>query len=285
MHYHTALEDLVERALMEDIGLRDITTEATVPADARCKARLVAKQNGVLSGIDPFHMAFQLMDADVGSWKALEDGSPLKTGDVVAEFDGHTRAVLTAERTAMNFVQHLSGVATSTAAYVKAIEGLPCKVCDTRKTTPMMRGLEKAAVVHGGGASHRFNLFNGILIKENHVTAAGGIEAAIHKAAAANSHLLRVAVEVRDLDEFDQAIRAGADVILLDNMSLDDMREAVRRRNDGHHAVIEASGNANLDTLHGMAETGVDYISVGRITHSAPVVDMSLLIENTNPLV
>lgn len=284
MHFHTALEDLVERALAEDIGLCDITTEATVPSEARCHARLVAKQDGVLSGIEPFHMAFQLMDAEIRGWKSLEDGSLLQSGAVVAEFDGHTRTVLSAERTAMNFVQHLSGVATLTAAYVKVVEGLPCKVCDTRKTTPMMRGLEKAAVVHGGGASHRFNLFNGILIKENHVTAAGGIEAAISKASQANHHLMRIAVEVRDLDEFDAALRAGADVVLLDNMPLEDMREAVRRRNAGRPTVIEASGNANLDTLRAMAETGVDYISVGRITHSAPVVDMSLLIENADPV-
>jgi len=284
MHFHTALEDLVEHALMEDIGLRDITTEATVLADARCRARLVAKQDGVLSGMDPFHMAFQLMDAEICGWKSLEDGSRLKTGGIAAEFEGHTRAVLTAERTAMNFVQHLSGIATLTAAYVKELEGLPCKVCDTRKTAPMMRGLEKAAVAHGGGASHRFNLFNGILIKENHVTAAGGVEAAIYKAAEANSHLMRIAVEVRDLDEFECAMRAGADVVLLDNMPLDDMREAVRRRNAGRHAVVEASGNARLETLRAMAETGVDYISVGRITHSAPVVDMSLLIENVAPV-
>jgi nicotinate-nucleotide pyrophosphorylase (carboxylating) len=278
MHLHTPLEDLVEAALTEDIGQRDITTEACVPPDARCRARLIAKQDGILSGIEPFHMAFYLMDADISDWESMEDGTPVSNGDTVAAFIAHTRAVLTAERTAMNFAQHLSGVATMTSEYVRELDGIPCRVCNTRKTTPMLRELEKKAVVDGGGADHRFNLFNGILIKENHITAAGSVEKAIRKSSHSTHHLHRVAVEVTNLDEFDEALAAGADVIMLDNMNYDDMREAVRRA-EGQRVVLEASGNATLERLRQMAETGVDFISVGALTHSAPVLDMSLLIE------
>lgn len=279
MHFHTPLEDLVERALKEDIGLRDITTEATVPADARCRVRLVAKQHGIISGMNAFRMAFQLMDAGIEDWEAIDDGTPVTKGSIVARFVGHARAVLTAERTAMNFVQHLSGVATSTRQYVDALKGLTCRICDTRKTSPMLRELEKAAVQHGGGAPHRFNLFNGVLIKENHVTAAGGIAEAVHRAREACHHLMRIEVEVRDLAEFDMAMAAGADVIMLDNMPLEEMREAVARRNQAGRTVLEGSGNVTLKTVRAIAETGIDFVSVGSITHSAPVVDMSLLID------
>jgi len=276
---HTPLEDLVNAALDEDVGERDITTEATVPADARCQARLIAKQDGVLSGMEPFRMAFDLMDADIVDWDALPDGVGVKKGNLVARFTAHTRAVLTAERTAMNFVQHLSGVATLTARYAAKLEGLPAKVCNTRKTTPMMRRLEKMAVVHGGGVDHRYNLFNGVLIKENHITAAGCIREAINKARHGTHHLMRVAVEVSNLDEFDAALESGADVIMLDNMSLDKMRKAVKRA-EGQKVVLEGSGNASLERIRAMAETGVDFISVGALTHSAPALDMSLLIDN-----
>lgn len=276
---HTPLEELVDAALAEDIGPRDITTEATVPADARCEARLIAKQRGILSGIAPFHMAFMLMDAEITDWEAQEDGARVNKGDMVARFKGHTRAVLTAERTAMNFVQHLSGVATLTAKFVEKMDGLDCKICNTRKTTPMMRQLEKAAVVHGGGVDHRFNLFNGVLIKENHITAAGGIRAAIQKASKGTHHLMRIAIEVENLDQFNEALHAGADVIMLDNMDLDSMSEAVRRAK-GKRVILEGSGNATLDRVRAMAETGVHFISVGALTHSSPALDMSLLITN-----
>ncbi len=279
MHLHTPLEELVEAALTEDIGWRDITTEATVPEEARCLARLVAKQDGMLSGVDPFKMAFLLMDAGIEDWQAGKDGEAIKTGDIVAQFRGHTRAVLAAERVAMNFLQHLSGVATITAKYVKELDGLPCKVCNTRKTTPMLRQLEKAAVVHGGGVNHRYNLFNGVLVKENHITAAGGIDQAVRLAAQNAHHLMRIEVETTNLDEVEEALAAKADVILLDNMDNDTMVKAVAKC-AGHPVIMEASGNATLERLRGMAETGVQYISVGALTHSAPALDLSLLIEN-----
>ncbi len=273
------MERLVREALDEDIGQEDLTTNNTVPADARCRARLIAKQDGVLSGIKPFYTAFQLLEADVNDWGALEDGARFKKGDEIAEFTGNAREVLTAERVAMNFAQHLSGIATMTAAYMDALDGVKCRICCTRKTTPMMRQLEKAAVVHGGGSNHRHTLFNGILIKENHIMAAGGIENAIQRASDGTHHLMRIGIEVTNLEEFDVALAAKADVIMLDNMDNDTMREAVKRA-EGHRVVLEASGNASLERIRGMAETGVHVISVGALTHSAPAVDMSLLIEN-----
>ncbi|HRZ82882.1 MAG TPA: carboxylating nicotinate-nucleotide diphosphorylase, partial [Candidatus Hydrogenedentes bacterium] len=263
-----------------DIGQEDLTTNTIVPPELRCLARLYAKQDGVLSGMKPFRAAFDLMDADVRDWKALTDGTPFKKGDLIVSFEGKTQAVLTAERTAMNFVQHLSGVATLTSKFVSALEGLECRICGTRKTMPMMRQLEKAAIVHGGGANHRHTLFNGVLIKENHVMAAGGIREAIRRAWEGTHHLMRIGVEVEDLGQFDEALEAGADVILMDNMSNEDMREAVGRAT-GRKVILEASGNATLDRIRSMAETGVHFISVGALTHSAPSIDLTLLIENS----
>jgi nicotinate-nucleotide pyrophosphorylase (carboxylating) len=178
----------------------------------------------------------------------------------------------------MNFITHFSGVATLTWQYMEAVKGLNVRICDTRKTTPLMRQLEKEAVLHGGGSNHRHTLFHGVVIKENHVTAAGGVTQAIHSAVEGVHHLMKIEVEVSNLEEFDEALAAGADVIMLDNMSLEDMTEAVRR-SKGHRIILEASGNATLARVRAMAETGVDVISVGAITHSAPVVDLSLLIE------
>lgn len=273
------LETLVQAALDEDVGQGDITTEATVPLDLRCEARLMAKQDGVLSGMEAFRLAFATLDPTLSDWDARKDGDPITTGACVARFQGNARAVLTAERTAMNFVQHLSGIATLTAKFVAAVEDLDCSICCTRKTTPLLRALEKAAVVHGGGSRHRYNLEDGILIKENHSTAAGGIRIAIQLARKQAHHLMRVEAEVRSLAEFEEALSAGADVIMLDNMDLDTMREAVRRA-AGQRVLLEASGNATLERVRAIAETGVHLISVGALTHSAPVLDMSLLIEN-----
>ncbi|NLV40312.1 MAG: carboxylating nicotinate-nucleotide diphosphorylase [Candidatus Hydrogenedentes bacterium] len=277
-----AIENLVAATLTEDIGQEDLTTNTIVPPELRCLARLYAKQDGVLSGMKPFRAAFDLMDADVRDWNSLTDGTPFKKGDLIVSFEGKTQAVLTAERTAMNFVQHLSGVATLTSKFVRSVEGLECRICGTRKTMPMMRQLEKAAIVHGGGANHRHTLFNGVLIKENHVMAAGSIREAIRRAWEGTHHLMRIGAEVENLDQFDEALEAGADVILMDNMSNEDMREAVGRA-AGHKVILEASGNASLERIRSMAETGVHFISVGALTHSAPSIDLTLLIENAAP--
>lgn len=277
------LRTLVLAALSEDIGQEDITTVSTVGADAQCITRLVAKQGGVLSGMAAFAAAFDLQAAEVQDWEAAEDGDTFRKGDVLATFSGNTRGVLTAERVAMNFVQHLSGVATLTAAFMAELRELPCRVVDTRKTTPLLRALEKAAVVHGGGANHRYNLSSGVLIKENHVTAAGGIAAAVKHARARASHMLRVEVEVTNLAELDEALGAGADIILLDNMDLEMLAKAVARTRQSPESaavLLEASGNVTLDRVRAIGETGVDLISSGALTHSAPAVDLSLLIEN-----
>ena len=273
-----SLKRLVLDALEEDIGLGDVTTNNTVPPHDRCRVRLVAKQAGVLSGVKVFHQVFECMKAGMGDWTAIPDGARFKSGQELASFEGGTRAVLTAERTALNLVQHLSGVATLTARYVAAVEGLKTRICDTRKTTPLLRKFEKDAVVHGGGSNHRFDLSNGVLIKENHIAAAGGIAEAVAKVRNGAHHLMRLEVEASSLKEFDEALAAGADVILLDNMPVDDMRKAVRRAR-GRKVLLEASGNASLKNVRAMAETGVDVISVGALTHSAPAADLSLLIE------
>jgi nicotinate-nucleotide pyrophosphorylase (carboxylating) len=276
-----ALQQTVAAALAEDIGQGDLTSRALVPVVDRCTATLLAKQAGVLSGMEAYRYAFDYCGADVGDWSALDDGSPFASGDVVARFTGATRAVLTAERTALNFVQRLSGVATVTACYVAAVEGLNCQICDTRKTTPLLRHLEKEAVGHGGGANHRYNLADGILIKENHIAAAGGIATAIARARAGAHHLMRVEIEVTNLAELDQALEAGADVVMLDNMDNATMAEAVRinQSDNGGRILLEASGNVNLERVRAMAETGVNLISVGALTHSAPAIDLSLLIK------
>ena len=272
-----ALKRLIADALEEDIGQEDITTNRTVSENLRCRARLVAKQDGVLSGIETFRLVFDVAKGNIAEWDALADGDAFRDGDELATFTGNARAVLTAERTALNYVRHLSGIATMTAAHVATVKGLDAKICDTRKTTPLMRRLEKEAVVHGGGTNHRHTLFNGVVIKENHIAAAGGIRDAVRNATQGVHHLMKIEVEVTSLDEFDEAVDAGADVVMLDNMSLEDMREAVRRV-AGKRIVLEASGNATVGNLRDMAETGVHVISVGALTHSAPAVDFSLLI-------
>ncbi|MBX3180891.1 MAG: carboxylating nicotinate-nucleotide diphosphorylase [Candidatus Hydrogenedentes bacterium] len=275
-----SIDETLSAALAEDIGHGDITSRALVDAGDRCAVTLRAKEAGVLSGIAVFRRAFELAGAAPEGWSGLEDGAAFAPGDTVAAFMGHTREVLSAERTALNFVQRLSGVATLTRRFADALAGLDCQVCDTRKTTPLLRFLEKDAVRHGGGANHRFNLTDGILIKENHIAAAGGIAEAIGRARANVHHLVRIEVEVTNLEELKEALHARADVIMLDNMDLETMAQAVRTANnwDGGRAVLEASGNVTLDRVRAIAETGVDFISTGAITHSAPAIDLSLLI-------
>ena len=275
----SSLDRLVRNALQEDIGQEDVTANSTVPADARCRVRLLAKQEGVLSGVTVFRAVMDCAQACVSDWGSMEAGARFQCGDELAEFEGNARSVLTAERVALNFVQRLSGVATLTARYVAAVKGLPVRICDTRKTTPFIRRQEKEAVIHGGGTNHRHTLFNGVVIKENHIVAAGGIANAVKMAIEHTHHLMKIEVEVTNLDEFGQAVAAGADVIMLDNMSLDEMREAAERAR-GTRLILEASGNMTLDRVRPAAETGVHVISVGALTHSAPAVDISLLIEN-----
>lgn len=269
---------LIEMALREDVGMRDLTTDLTVAPTSVCSVRLVAKQAGILSGICLFRTIFDHVSANIRNWEALEDGTSFESGQTVATFQGLTAPILTGERTALNYVQHLSGVATVTRAYVDAAREYAVRICDTRKTTPLMRSLEKDAVRHGGGYNHRLGLHDGILIKENHIRAAGGIASAIAKASESSHHLMNIEVEVTNLAECDEAIRAGARVIMLDNMSLVDMKAAVESAKD-RGIIFEASGNVTIERVADIAATGVDVISVGTLTHSAPAVDLSLQID------
>ncbi len=273
------LKRLVQESLAEDIGHGDVTTKLTIPEDARCHARLHAKQDGVISGLEVFRRVFDYLDADITEWQGISDGDAFSDGDVILTFEGKARALLMGERVALNFIQRLSGVSTLTAEYVAALKGVDAKVVDTRKTTPGLRSLEKQAVMHGGGANHRYALFDGVLIKENHILAAGGIAIAVQRAIDGTHHLMKIEVEVTNLDELDQAVAAGADAVLLDNMDNQDLCAAVKRTKDTP-VILEASGNVTLERIRAIAETGVHYISVGALTHSAPAVDVSLILSN-----
>jgi nicotinate-nucleotide pyrophosphorylase (carboxylating) len=270
-------DDLIRRALTEDIGPGDITTEAIVPEGALCSARLVAREAGVLSGMDIFRHVFGLLHGGIDRWEGLKDGESFAEGQEIASFHGRARPILTGERVALNFLQHLSGVATATAAYVEEVKGLNTLICETRKTTPLLRESEKRAVIHGGGRNHRQALYHAILIKENHIEAAGDITQAIARAKFVRSHMTAIEVEVTTLEELDEALVAKPEAILLDNMDLPMMAEAVKRA-DGSEIILEASGTMTLDRVRAVAETGVDVISVGALTHSVKAIDFSLRI-------
>jgi nicotinate-nucleotide pyrophosphorylase (carboxylating) len=271
----TELEPLVRRALDEDVGSGDLTTQATVPAGVRARARITQKQPRVLYGLDAARLAFALLDSGARFATLAEEGV-WRDGGPVLDIEGQAAALLSAERTALNLLQRLSGVATLTARYVEAVRGTQARVLDTRKTTPGLRLLEKAAVAAGGASNHRVGLFDAILIKENHAAMAGGVGQAVRLARASAPHVL-VEVECRTEDEVDEALAAGAPRLLLDNMSPARLR-AIVARVDGR-AELEASGGIDLETIRDVAETGVDFISVGALTHSAPALDLSLLLE------
>jgi nicotinate-nucleotide pyrophosphorylase (carboxylating) len=269
------IEDAVRRALEEDLGLAgDITSAACVPADAMSRADLVARRPGVIAGIDLALAAFRLVDRDIDARVEKGDGSRVGEGDVVMRVEGPSRGILAAERVALNFLGRLSGVATQTALYVEAAAGTRAKIVCTRKTTPGLRAFEKYAVRCGGGKNHRFGLHDAVMIKDNHIIAAGGIAAAMTAAKAAVGHMAAIEIEVETLEEMEEALEHGARIILLDNMSLDDLRLAVAL-NKGR-AVLEASGGVTLDSVKAIAQTGVDVISSGAITHSAPCLDLGL---------
>jgi nicotinate-nucleotide pyrophosphorylase (carboxylating) len=272
--------EIVRLALAEDIGTGDITTETTVPSDLGATGVFLAKSSGVLSGLAAVREVFRQVDARVEVTSLRADGERFAAGDHLATVRGPARGMLSGERVALNFLQRLSGVATATARYVEAVQGTRARIIDTRKTTPGMRLLEKAAVRHGGGFNHRVGLSDGVLIKDNHLAAIGGhdrIQRAVTAARRQAPHTLKVEVEVTSLDELTMALEAGADVIMLDNMNLATMAEAVRRA--GGRALLEASGGITLESARAVAETGVDLISVGALTHSSPALDISLEIE------
>jgi len=272
------LTALVQLALAEDVGPGDLTTEATVPAGARGRALIIQKAPGVLYGLQAAETAFTLLDPDVHSERLVEEGVWREEGGGVLALEGRARALLTGERTALNFLAHLSGVATMAALATRAVEGTGARVLDTRKTTPGLRALEKAAVAAGGAVNHRAGLYDAILIKENHIAAAGGVAPAIERALSAAPALAgSLEVEVRDEGEIEQALAAGARRLLLDNMDETRLRSAVA--SVAGRAELEASGGVTLESLPAIARTGVEWISMGVLTHSAPALDLSLLLE------
>ena len=270
------MQELIDLALAEDLGTGDVTSLAVVPENATARARIDQKAAGVISGLRVAETVFRRLDPGL-RWHAHAAAGEWREGGLVAEVAGSARSILAGERVALNFLGHLSGVATLTARYVKAVEGTGARILDTRKTTPGMRALEKEAVTDGGGHNYRVGLFDAMLLKENHETLGGGVGEATRRALAAAPEGMKVEVEVATLDELDEALEAGTTSVLLDNMTLDEMRTAVERAKG--RAETEASGGVNLDTVRAIAETGVDWISVGALTHSAPALDLSLLLE------
>lgn len=271
-------EDFLRAALLEDLGRAgDITTDAIVLPATAGTANAVGRKTGVVSGLEAFARTFTLVDERVRVQLHAVDGDRVSAGTPIARVQGPLRAILAAERTALNVLGHLSGVATATDRLVKAVAGTRAAIIDTRKTTPGMRALEKAAVRHGGGKNHRFGLDDAILIKDNHVAIAGGIGAAIAAARAYAGHLVKIEVEVDSLDQLDEALAAHADIVLLDNFSIDETRVAVTHT--AGRALLESSGSIDETTVRAVAETGVDLISSGALTHSVRVLDIGLDIE------
>ena len=275
------IEEIIDRALAEDLGIGDITTEALIHGKRRGTGLIVVKREGILAGIGVAKQVFHRVDPNLKVEILLEDGSRVKLGNKVAKVAGNVASILKAERTALNFLQRLSGIASETGRYVEGVEGLPVRIMDTRKTTPSLRGLEKYAVRVGGGENHRMNLGDGILIKDNHLAVLRrqglSIKEIVAIARQSAPQRLKVEVEVRTVPEALEAAEAGADIIMLDNMNLEDMRKAVKSVHG--RALIEASGGITLDNVRAVAETGVDFISIGALTHSARAMDISLEME------
>jgi nicotinate-nucleotide pyrophosphorylase (carboxylating) len=268
------IENIVRLALAEDVGIGDITTFLVVDSEITARAEIMARQDMVVAGMEAAHRTFEQVDASIKFDRMVNDGDVIDSGVIMARVSGPAGSILTAERVALNFLMRLSGVATLTARFVGMVRAHNVKIVDTRKTTPGMRALEKAAVRAGGGGNHRFGLFDGVLIKDNHIAAAGSITQAVTRAKAGAPHTIKVEVEVEDLQELEEAIEAGADAVLLDNMAPAEMRKAVTIAKG--RVLLEASGGVTLDTVEQAAASGVDIISIGALTHSAPAVDISL---------
>lgn len=269
------LDPILRNALEEDIGTGDVTTLATIEPGTQASAELVAKEDFVLAGVDVAQRVFQLLSADTAFEKLISDGQNVKRGEVIAWIKGDAAVLLQGERVALNLLQRMCGVATLTSKFMQEVKGTQAVVVDTRKTTPGLRVFEKYAVRMGGGGNHRMALYDAVLIKENHVAAAGGITAAVSRAKQRVPHTQKIEVEVRNQDEVAEALEVGADILLLDNMSLEQLSAAVELVGD--RAITEASGGVNLESVRSIAETGVRLISVGALTHSYRAVDISML--------
>jgi nicotinate-nucleotide pyrophosphorylase (carboxylating) len=265
----------VASALEEDLGSAgDITTDSVIPAEARGEAAIVARQAGVVAGLDLAEAAFRTLDPEVSFIRVVDDGGEVAPGGMIAQISGKTRALLTAERTALNYLGRLSGIASLTAAYVKAVEGTGARIACTRKTTPGLRALEKYAVRAGGGVNHRFGLYDAVLVKDNHIAAAGGLAQALTRLRDRKGHVVKVEVEVDTLDQLEEALKFPIDAVLLDNMDTASLKQAVKRV--AGRVMTEASGGVTLENVREIAATGVDLISVGALTHSPRNLDSSL---------
>lgn len=274
------LKETIRLAILEDIGHGDITSLLIIPERKKANANIIAKEEFILAGMPFVKEVFSIIDPQVDMKIFFDEGTNIKKGDIIAKLSGSARSLLSGERISLNILQRISGVATITNLFVEKVKGLPIKITDTRKTIPGMRIMEKYGVTIGGGVNHRFGLYDGILIKDNHIKIAGGVKKSVELAQKGH-HLLKIEVEVKNLDEFKEALDAGADVIMLDNMSIDDMKKATEIRNpkiQNHGVLLEASGSVNLENIRSIAETGVDIISVGALTHSARAVDISMKI-------
>ena len=268
------MDRLIKQALEEDIGNEDVTTNAVMPEYKRGRVKLICKQDGVICGLNVFERVFKLLDEHTVIEIFVKDGDEVRKGQRIAMVSGDIRVLLSGERVALNFLQRMNGIATYTRSAVKLLEGCKTKLLDTRKTTPNMRVFEKYAVRCGGGNNHRYNLSDGVLLKDNHIGAAGGVKKAVEMARAYAPFVRKIEVEVENLEMCKEALEAGADIIMLDNMSVADMKKAVEMI--GGRAVTECSGNVTLENVARVRETGVDFVSSGALTHSAPILDLSL---------
>ena len=271
------IEEIIKKGLIEDINYFDAATDLLIPEKQISKAKLIAKADGIVSGIEVFEMVFKLIDSEIDFKSVFKDGDHVTHGDVILTMIGKTQTILKGERLALNFLQRMSGIASLSNRYSQAVEGISVRVVDTRKTTPNLRILEKYAVSAGGCYNHRFNLSDAMMIKDNHIQAVGSIKKAIEKGKQLIPHTMKIEVEVKNLDELKEALDAGADIIMLDNMTINEMKQAVIIAD--HQAIIEASGGIDLNNIREVALTGVDIISVGALTHSYQSLDISLLIE------
>ncbi|MDQ0115944.1 carboxylating nicotinate-nucleotide diphosphorylase [Paenibacillus harenae] len=275
--YDTAMRDQIRDWLAEDIGSGDITTETTIPRGSQSKAVIHMKESGIIAGLPIARLVFEVVDPSLNFHAMAEDGERVEKGKIIAIVEGSTHSLLTGERLALNLMQRLSGIATKTAKFVEALAGLPVRLVDTRKTTPGHRMLEKYAVRVGGGSNHRFGLYDAVMIKDNHIKGAGGIRAAVEGARRQIPHTMKIEVETESLEQVQEALDCGADIIMLDNMPNERMTEAVAHiKATSPHVIVEASGGVTLDTVHGMAACGVDVISVGGLTYSFQALDISL---------
>lgn len=274
--YKKNFEKVISTALKEDIGKRDVTTDLLIPKKEKAAATFIAKQDGIIAGLDIAKMVFKKLDEKIKWENFVEDGVKVKAGTKIAEVKGSVRALLSGERTALNFLQRISGIATLTSVYVEKISGTNAKILDTRKTVPGLRLFDKYAVKCGGGTNHRIGLFDMVMIKDNHIKAAGSITKAVNKIRKSIPKKMKIEVEATNIREVEEAMKLNVDVIMLDNMNLNEMKVAVQLINK--KCFVEASGGVNLETVRAIAETGVDFISVGALTHSVNALDISMKI-------